>query len=55
MIDYAKPLILIEELSKIISDYCLDKRYDEAIDKCHELNRELLVLVANLSKMSDVR
>lgn len=54
MIDYARPLIVIEQQTKLISDLCLEKRYEEAIELCKQMNYELLTLVNNLAKMSNV-
>lgn len=44
LIDYARPLINIENYTRAIHDLCTEKKFDEAIDKALLLGVEVTVL-----------
>jgi hypothetical protein len=52
MIDYAHPLIVLDDLLKEIHQLCIDKRYEEAVFLAREAMYELSVLQCNLSIMA---
>jgi hypothetical protein len=52
IIDYARSLILIEQMTRQVSDLCLDKKFDEAIELSRLIAYHLSVLQVNLAKMS---
>jgi hypothetical protein len=52
MIDYAHPLIVLDDLLKEIHQLCIDKRYEEAMLLARESIYELSVLQCNLAVMA---
>ena len=52
MIDYAHPLIVLDDLLKEIHQLCIDKRYEEAMLLSRESMYELSVLQCNLAIMA---
>ena len=44
LIDYARPLINIENYTREIHDLCTDKKFEQAIDKAWLLGVEVTVL-----------
>ena len=52
MIDYAHPLIVLDDLLKEIHQLCIDKRYEEAMLLARESMYELSVLQCNLAVMA---
>ena len=52
MIDYAHPLIVLDNLLKEIHQLCIDKRYEEAMLLARESMYELSVLQCNLAIMA---
>lgn len=51
IVDYANPLIKVEQLVRRIHDYCLQKDYRTAGDKAVELLAEVRMLTATLTIM----
>jgi hypothetical protein len=51
LIDYARPLILIEKLVRDIHDQCLNRNYEAAIGLSDQLNNQALELKAVLLLM----
>jgi len=52
VVDYAMPLIKIEQLAKDIHALCLEKEYSVAHEKTAELAAEVRILQASLVIMS---
>jgi hypothetical protein len=53
MIDYAKPLINIEYMTRIVSDACLNKDYTNAKNIAVELSAEVKLLINTLTLMQE--
>lgn len=53
IIDYAMPMMNIENLMREVHDLCLLKKYDLAIDICPKLIAEARMLSASLALMAD--
>lgn len=52
IIDYAMPMMQIEQLMRRIHDHCLNKKYEEASDLCPHIIAEARMLSAALALMS---
>ena len=52
MIDYAHPLIVLDDLLKEIHQLCVDKRYEEAMLLSRETMYQISVLQCNLAIMA---
>ena len=55
MIDYAKPLINIEFMTRVVHDACLGKDYDNAKNVTVELAAEVKLLLNTLTLMIEER
>lgn len=55
MIDYAKPLINIEFMTRVVSDACLSGNFDKAKDITVELAAEVKLLTNTLTLMIEER
>lgn len=53
MIDYAKPLINIEYMTRVVSDACLNKDYANAKNIAVELAAEVKLLINTLTLMQE--
>jgi hypothetical protein len=53
MIDYAKPLINIEFMTRVVHDACLSKNYTGAKDIAIQLSAEVKLLVNTLTHMAE--
>ena len=53
MIDYAKPLIAIEFMTRVVHDACLSQNYRGAKDIATELAAEVKLLINTLTHMSE--
>ena len=53
MIDYAKPLINIEFMTRVVSDACLNGNFDKAKDIAVELSAEVKLLLNTLAIMQE--
>lgn len=51
VIDYAKPLINVEYITRIIHDACLNKDYKHAREIAIELSAEVRLLINTLTLM----
>ena len=55
MIDYAKPLINIEYMTRIVSDACLKNDFENAKAIAVELSAEVKLLINTLTLMQEAQ